>query len=393
MTAHSTPAAPFLFSIRYFLFAIPLRLLKSQISNLKLLIFAFLSAFTCFADTVSAASSDPLPENRFLIIAETSSPMEKRAAGLGGTIDQLLRSGMRGQARPGDTIGIWTYNDTLNAGEFPLQTWSKDAGKHISSGVLAFLADQKCSKQPRFDCVLPTLLPIVKDSDFITVIIIFSGVSPIKGTPYDKEIAQAVAAWRGEQQKAHMPIVVALRAAHGTFDRYSVTPAPWQVDMPPLPPELVAASLARRSAQTNSPQASSVPPLIVVGKRKDPPAPALPAATNTPAVAPTNEITPVALAAPAPSISSSTNLSSNVANTETSPPSPQTSSELVVHARELNPLATTPANPAHTHPAALILKISVLAGLAFAAVCLLAFIRRPRETRVSLITHSINRDR
>src|SRR5215510_12450002 len=81
--------------------------------------------------------------NRFLLVIETSKEMQKRAAGLGGTVDQLIRSGMQGQARPGDTLGVWTYNETLNAGQFPLQTWTKDAGKHISAAVLGHLGEQK----------------------------------------------------------------------------------------------------------------------------------------------------------------------------------------------------------------------------------------------------------
>ena len=80
----------------------------------------------------SQPNSPDLPENRFLLIVETSHAMEKRAAGLAAAIDQLLRSGIQGQARPGDTIGFWTYNDSLHAGEFPLKTWYKDAGKNIS---------------------------------------------------------------------------------------------------------------------------------------------------------------------------------------------------------------------------------------------------------------------
>src|SRR3954470_11626091 len=133
-------------------------------------LFAFLSISLCTA-CAAPQSPDPTLENLFLLIVETSSPMEKRAAGLASTLDQLLRSGFQGQARPGDTVGIWTYNDTLSAGEFPLQTWSKDAGKRLSAGMLAFLADQKLNKQPRFRCVSPALEPIVKGSPFITIVI------------------------------------------------------------------------------------------------------------------------------------------------------------------------------------------------------------------------------
>src|SRR5262245_8464583 len=177
---------------------------------------------------------------------------------------------MQGQARPGDTLGVWTYNETLNAGQFPLQTWTKDAGKHISAAVLGHLGEQKLSRQPRFECVASALQPIVNDSPFITVVIICSGIDAIKGTSFDKEINRAFAQWRDEQQKAHMPLVVVLRAARGEYTHYTVTPAPWKAEMPPLPAELVAAREAARKQVAAKPQTSSVPPLIISGKRSEP---------------------------------------------------------------------------------------------------------------------------
>jgi hypothetical protein len=363
-----------------------LRPFKSQIANLKFLL-AFAPAFACLAAT-TPQPPDRLPENRFLLIVDTSSQMEKRAAGLASTVDQLLRSGFQGQARPGDTIAIWTYNETLTAGEFPLQTWSKDAGKRVSSGMLAFLSEQKLHKPARFKCVQPALQSVVNDSPFITVVILCSGLDPIKGTPFDKDIARQIAQWRDEEQKAGMPLIVLLRAAHGAFTHYSVTPAPWQIEMPPLPSELVAVPPAPKPAPIATPNPAPVAPLIVVGKHTPPltrpdAAPTKSIVTNSPAIA---------SMPPAHDSSNSTNLAAIAPPVETVPL--HSGSDLIVHAREAAPLATAPLPASRPNLFSAILKRSLIAAAILAALSLLLLVsRRPRQNHVSLITHSINRDR
>jgi hypothetical protein len=71
----------------------------------------------------------------------------------------------------------------------------------------------------------------------------------------------------------------------------------------------------------------------------------------------------------------------------------QTSADLVVHAREITPLATAPAVAPPANSFSVILKRSLIAAAILAALSLLIIFRRPRQNNVSLITHSINRDR
>jgi hypothetical protein len=219
------------------------------------------------------------PENRFLIIVETSHAAGKRSKGIAATVESLITSGIQGQAQPDDTIGIWTYNDSLTAGEFPLQSWSDGAGKHIASGMLAFLETQKYSRSARFsDAVMPALMPIVHNSEYLNVIIICTGADPIRGTPFDDQIQKSIRAWRDEQQKAVMPLAVALSVVRGRFTAFRVTPAPWRVELPPLPPELVQAQRAapKVAAASVAKPVAMAAPLIVSGKRRD--------ASSTPAM-------------------------------------------------------------------------------------------------------------
>src|SRR5438874_5507768 len=54
--------------------------------------------------------------NRFLLVVETSSVMERRIEATLKVVQGLLASGMNGQIHKGDTLGIWTFNDELHAG-------------------------------------------------------------------------------------------------------------------------------------------------------------------------------------------------------------------------------------------------------------------------------------
>src|SRR5262249_26187544 len=69
-----------------------------------------------------------------------------------------------------------------------------------------------------------------------------------------------------QQQKAHMPLVTILRAKDGIITNYSVNPAPWHVELPPLPvdpPPKVAETKPAAPLVKTPPMA---PPLILSGK-------------------------------------------------------------------------------------------------------------------------------
>src|SRR5215469_15633102 len=64
--------------------------------------------------------------NRWLLVYETTSSMRHRTNGVLAETEDLLNSGMHGLIRAGDTLGIWTFNDSLHTGEAPLQMWSRE---------------------------------------------------------------------------------------------------------------------------------------------------------------------------------------------------------------------------------------------------------------------------
>jgi len=238
--------------------------------------------------------------NRYLLLVETSRAMQRRSAGMLAAVQGLLESSMGGQLRRGDTLGIWTYNKQLYAGQFPLQQWSPEAQRTVASRVLGFLRERTYENSAALPVVMPVLDRVIKQSPFLTVILISDGEQKIHGTPFDAAINKSYDAWEKEQQKARMPLLTILRAQAGRLNAYSVNAAPWPVEMPPLPKELLEAKVQKKEAAPPAPAPKPPPPrgpsLYLSGKKTQPTessnSPAL-LATNAPAVAtPTNSSAP-----------------------------------------------------------------------------------------------------
>ena len=208
----------------------------------------------------TAPSSD-----RCLIIVETSKSMQRRADAVVGAVRGLLASGLDGQLQAGYTLGLWTFNEDLYAGRFPLQTWSAQAQEDITQRTVAFLKAQKYEKLGRFDKVVPAMSRLLNDSEPITVILISSGDGEVQGTPIDGRINEYYNQWREQQQKARIPFIIVLRVRNGQLVACSLNTTPWPVEMPRLTSEIRTAETvpedSAKAAPKNPPPA--VPPLIV----------------------------------------------------------------------------------------------------------------------------------
>jgi hypothetical protein len=206
--------------------------------------------------------------SRFLVIVETSHLMGRRSDATLKTVGSLLYSGFNHQIKQGDSVGVWTYNQQLYTGRIPLQRWSTPLQHEIVSGTLDFLKSQKFEKQPAFASVRPALDKVIKDSEFITVIVVSSGEDAMTGTPFDDKINELYKSWKVDQEKAKMPFITVLRAKRGRITGYAAVPAPWQIEIPEWPAEPVAKA-PEMKLQTMA-QPSAVPPLIFTGKKAKP---------------------------------------------------------------------------------------------------------------------------
>ena len=256
-------------------------------------LFALLFLLVLGDFSASAQSNAPAVSDRFLFIVDTSSAMRKRASAVEKAVGNLLRSSMAAQFESGDTVGVWTFNDQLHAGRFPLQTWTPQNTELIASNVVRFLKAQSFTGASRFDTVVPVLRRVVEESPRLTILLVSDGDEPIAGTPFDMEIRRALASKFSEQQKARMPFITVLRGARGRIASATVNLAPWPVEFPKFPPEPVAAEAPKPEVKPKpEPPRPTLPPLIVIGnKRLDPTA-----ATNAMLTEATNGTLPATVA-------------------------------------------------------------------------------------------------
>ena len=167
-------------------------------------------------------------DNRVLFIFDTSSEMKRRVPAVQQAIQTLLITSMNGQLRSNDTIGVWTFDQNLRAGQFPLQRWKPDNAATIASNINAFVGSQKYAKKTRLETLIPLLGQVVQTSERLTVVIFCDGYGELHGTPYDNGVNQIFQQRQDERRKARLPIAVVLRSQLGAF-------VDCMVSFPPLP--------------------------------------------------------------------------------------------------------------------------------------------------------------
>ena len=241
-----------------------------------LLCLSALSPALIQAQTGAASSAAASP--RYLLIVETSRAMQRRTQGALDTVKDLLESGMQGQLRPGDTISLWTFNETLNASGFPSAEWSTETQTLVTVHSLDFLRAQKYERTGSLEKVMPALEQAIQESALVTVVLITAGESNIHGTPFDNLINESVQQWRDQQQKARMPIITVLRGKQGVLTDWSVTPVPWPLELPPLPaePEVARMKSSAPAEPPKAPQSQNASPLLVFAREPTPPPVKLP---------------------------------------------------------------------------------------------------------------------
>jgi hypothetical protein len=269
-------------------------------------IFAVLLAGIFLVPAVRAQPAAQNVDNRFLLIFDTSSDMKQRWPAVQKALTSILAASTNGQLHPGDTVGVWTFDQDLHAGQFPLQHWEPDNAVMIASNITAFVGKQRYTKTTRFEALLPLLNQVVQGSERLTVLIFCGGKGEIHGTPYDVGVNQIFQQRQSEREKARLPIVIGLRSQRGQYTGCMISFPPQPVSLPQFPPLPPPAPTAPTPAPPPPVRSVAVPSLIIVGttiiNRVPPPAPK-PALTNpppkvitsTPAPAVTNEVKPPAV--------------------------------------------------------------------------------------------------
>ena len=348
------------------------------------IIAAVLFAGIFLVPGLRAQPTEQTVQNRFLFIFDTSWDMKYRVETVQKALDTMLATSLNGQLHAGDSMGVWTFNQDLRPGDFPLQSWDPNDAVMIASNITKFIGGQHYAKSARFAALQPLLNRVVQDSERLTVVIFCSGGSKVTGTPFDAGINQVFQEKLAKQKSAHQPFVIVWRSQLGQYVNCTMGFPPQPVDFTGFPP-LPEPPPPPAPKPTNAPPPAplpAVPSLIIVGTKieSSPPLPQM-APTNSPAM--TN---PPPATAPAPLPVAPTVAPVAPTNAPAVPPTNRVVAKIIAPA-PTNAPASSPENSGSGNKNFLI----VGAGLLGAAIALgvVLWLRLHRKDS-SLITRSMN---
>lgn len=339
------------------------------------------------------AAGNVWAQERWLLIFENSAAMKKRMPAVAVEVQKLFFTSMAGQMHAGDSLGVWTFDQTLHVGEFPLSIWQPDLAANTASNLVVFLNKRSFKGEVNFNALQPVLSEVVAGSQRLTVLVFCEGQGDFIWTPYNDAINQSLREHYAERKKDGQPFVILLRVQDGKYFGCSINFPPGGLNLPIFPtvPEVakpVAAATNLADAELVR-EKKHVPldtsPLIMVGKnvvtnRADLPALLEKMRTNPPAIAPalvsTNQLPTTNLP-----VAETNRLAQSLAQTN-----------LPVAAVALPLVGNASARPAADIGYQLLLGIGVLA-LILAVILLFVLIARSRQPRGSLITDSLNAPR
>lgn len=224
-----------------------------------------------FAGTGRAA---PGVSNRYLFLIDTSFSMTRIDTPVRNAVGEMIREGLGGRMKTGDTFGLWTFNEHTHT-DFPLQTWDGD-GTHRD--VLAILAEMHLKKMhfektTRLDRIWPEVADVIQSAGDVTVFLLSDGDAPLQGTPFDAEINAAWEKIARDQHRARKPIVTTLVAREGKIVRWAIN-SPTELFVMPAIPTPKIALIPPVKIEKPAPVAVVTPPPIVkpAPKKVEPPA-------------------------------------------------------------------------------------------------------------------------
>lgn len=205
-------------------------------------------------------------QTRFLLIFDTSQDMKSRLKDEQLEINQLLATSMAGQLHDGDSIGVWTFDQALHAGQFPLVTWVPENARQVAENLNKFVRQQHYSGTGRLAALQPVLNEVIQHSPRLTVIIFCDGEDKLNWTPYSDGINRLFQERQDELKRARQPFILLLRLQLGQYVGCTVNFPPGMLNFPdfppfPLPPQPKPAA----APPAPMPAPRTAPPLIIVG--------------------------------------------------------------------------------------------------------------------------------
>jgi hypothetical protein len=334
--------------------------------------------------------AQPKGPERWLFVFDLSATMKKRLPATEEVLKNFFATGAEGRLQDGDNIGIWTYDQKMHGGQFPLVIWNPQQAAPLTTNLIAFLRSRTFTGDSQMSVLQASLTSVITNSERLTVVIFCDGESDLAATPYDRGINQSFLDGRAERKKSAQPFVVLIRTLSGKFIGCTVNFPPGAINIPLFlapppptnaPPPVVVTPVAK-------PAPVVVPDLVIVGKQ------VATAANPTPAASPLN--TNLATSA-APKVGAQIAANLPPTSTPIQPASnhvigvPPIKAESPSTATTTNPVSTTVANDSGRGTKHWLLIGG--GGLAVVIVLVVIWLVRPgRRSQTSLITSSMQND-
>ncbi len=206
--------------------------------------------------------------NRFLFLVDVSAGMKKLDAALGDAVFDLIYSGARSQMTNGDTYGVWLVGET-NDTSASVETWKQKFAVELAAKTALRVKESAFRGKSRLDLALKDASGVARAVGDVTVIVVSSGETEMRGTPFDSEINAAVAKIRPEMRKAGAMVNTVLVARDGRFVAWAVNSPEFLLIMPDLPPRpkrapepLAKAPVAAPPVAPAAPAVRTTPPKV-----------------------------------------------------------------------------------------------------------------------------------
>ena len=222
------------------------------------MLFALLWLALASPSALAAATPYPAAESdgeRFLFILDMSEDMERLQATSENALYELIGTGVNGHMRTGDTFGLWTFNKETQAGQFSMKIWDHRRAIQQATVAAAFVSGLNYERSSNIKDVTEKLRSIAHSVSNVNALIITDGGTPMRGTPFDKEINVAYKSRKSERRTSKRPFVTTLIIRDGWIIDQSVAIAGERIALPDRrpPPSFV---------QPAAPQKATVPATV-----------------------------------------------------------------------------------------------------------------------------------
>lgn len=244
-----------------------------------------------FTGTVTHGAT-PSTAARFLIVVDTSSGMRKLDNVSATVVYDLVYDGILGRMDNGDSLAVWTFNETVDTEFYPPTEWNRNYSRSLAQSIDAQLRKAKYGGRANLDGAIRAINSVITKSDDLTVIIVHDGSGVMFGTPFDLPITTLYRQFHKDMLKNDRPFLTSFLVKDKKMIGWSVDAAGGTIGIPILPRKPVTPP-----APTNTVAKATTPkpaePEKQLEPKKTPPAPIIvkgplkPATNSVPAQAAT----------------------------------------------------------------------------------------------------------